>query len=109
MSFMLSCPNCGKRHVSEYSFGGEYSSRPKADEPFSEWVDYVYFKDNTMGKQIEWWYHSSGCRRWFLVERDTLNNTDHKSFWYEERANFMPSTEPKKESEIMNKDHHASA
>jgi len=35
-----------------------------------------------MGRQIEWWYHRSGCQSWFLAERDTLNNSDHKSFWY---------------------------
>jgi len=35
-----------------------------------------------MGRQIEWWFHRSGCQSWFLAERDTLNNSDHKSFWY---------------------------
>jgi sarcosine oxidase delta subunit len=35
-----------------------------------------------MGRQIEWWHHRSGCQSWFLAERDTLNNTDHRSFWY---------------------------
>ena len=46
LSFMLDCPNCGKRNVSEFSFSGEFRSRPKASAPLIQWVDYVYFKEN---------------------------------------------------------------
>ena len=82
MSFQLNCPNCGKRAVSEFTFKSEFKNRPSAESEFSEWTDYVYFRENNMGRQIEWWYHRSGCQSWFLAERDTLNNSDHKSFWY---------------------------
>ena len=82
MSFQLNCPNCGKRAVSEFTFKSELKTRPAADADFSEWTDYVYFRENNMGPQTEWWFHSSGCQSWFLVERDTTNNTDHRSFWY---------------------------
>ena len=26
------------------------------------------------GVQREWWYHGSGCREWFVAERDTRTN-----------------------------------
>ena len=84
MSFQLHGPNCGKRAVSEFTFKSEFKNRPAAEAEFSEWTDYVYFRENNMGRQIEWWYHRSGCQSWFLAERDTLNNSDHKSFWYED-------------------------
>jgi len=84
MSFLLHCPNCGARNVSEFTFRGEYTKRPSQSTDFSNWVDYVYLKNNNMGTQVEWWYHTSGCKRWFLVERDTTNNSDHKSFWFED-------------------------
>ena len=48
---------------------------------------YVYFRKNTIGEQIEWWYHKSGCQSWFIVERDTTNNIKHKSFWYKKLEN----------------------
>jgi len=85
MSFLLSCPNCGKRLVSEFSFGGEYSKRPKPGSDFSEWTDYVFMRKNSRGKQLEWWYHRNGCQRWFLVLRNTTNSSDHRSFWFEEK------------------------
>ena len=84
MSFQLNCPNCGKRAVSEFTFKSELKIRPAAEADLSERTDYVYFRENNVGRQIEWWYNRSGCQSWFLAERDTLNNTDHRSFWYED-------------------------
>jgi len=85
MSFMLECPNCGKRHVGEFTFKGEYAPRPGQEEGFDAWVDYVFLRDNVIGKQTEWWYHRAGCCRWFLVRRDTADNLDHTSFWFDDR------------------------
>ena len=45
---------------------------------------YIFLRENKKGTQTEWWFHRSGCQSWFLVERDTTNNTDHKSFWYKD-------------------------
>lgn len=81
MSFRLTCPNCGKRSVSEFTFKSEFKDRPASDADFTEWADYVYFRENNRGRQTEWWYHRRGCQSWFLVERDTTRNTDHQSFW----------------------------
>jgi heterotetrameric sarcosine oxidase delta subunit len=35
---------------------------------------YNYFRHNTAGVQREWWFHRSGCRVWFIAERDTRTN-----------------------------------
>ena len=81
MSFQLTCPNCGKRPVAEFAFKSEYQVRPDADAEFKEWGDYIFLRENNKGMQMEWWFHLSGCQSWFLVERNTTNNTDHRSFW----------------------------
>ena len=91
MSFLLQCPNCGKRPVGEFAFKGEYKRRPTQADPFEAWTDYVFMAENRQGAQIEWWQHRSGCQRWFLVERDTTDNTAHKSFWFEERERHAGS------------------
>ncbi len=92
MSFMLTCPNCGKRYVSEFAYRGEYQSRPDPKAPFEDWTDYVFMRENARGRQVEWWYHRGGCKRWFLVRRDTSNNPDHLSFWFEDRHQHLEAT-----------------
>lgn len=71
MSFVLSCPNCGPREVTDFSFGGEASARPASRPTPRELNAYVYLRRNVAGVQREWWQHRSGCRAWFLAERDT--------------------------------------
>ncbi len=74
MSFLLTCPNCGVREVTDFGFGGEVSSRPPAHPSFRELNAYNYFRRNVAGVQREWWFHRSGCRAWFIAERDTQTN-----------------------------------
>jgi heterotetrameric sarcosine oxidase delta subunit len=74
MSFVLSCPNCGAREVTDFACGGEVAARPAEKPAFRELNAYVYFRRNVAGVQREWWYHRSGCRAWFLAERDTRTN-----------------------------------
>ena len=74
MSFLLTCPNCGVREVTDFGFGGEVSPRPKSRPSFRELNTYNYFRRNVAGVQREWWYHRSGCRAWFIAERDTRTN-----------------------------------
>ena len=47
MSYVLTCPNCGPREVTDFGFAGV---------------------------QREWWVHRSGCGDWFIAERDTRTN-----------------------------------
>jgi sarcosine oxidase subunit delta len=74
MSFLLTCPNCGEREVTDFSFGGEVVPRPKSKPSERELNTYNYFRRNVAGTQREWWYHRSGCREWFQAERDTTTN-----------------------------------
>ena len=73
MSFLLSCPHCGPREVTDFAYGGEVVARPDAPNP-RELNAYNYFRRNIAGVQREWWYHRSGCRAWFIAERDTRTN-----------------------------------
>ena len=72
---LIDCPYCGPRDQSEFSYGGEaHIVRPKAPHELSdaEWADYLFMRTNTKGAYAEQWCHSSGCRRWFNVVRDTV-------------------------------------
>jgi heterotetrameric sarcosine oxidase delta subunit len=74
VSFLLSCPNCGSREVTDFAFGGEVTSRPASRPDRRELNTYNYFRRNVAGVQREWWFHRSGCRVWFVAERDTRTN-----------------------------------
>jgi heterotetrameric sarcosine oxidase delta subunit len=76
VSFVLTCPMCGPREVTDFRFGGEAVARPQAGSRPSprELNHYNYFRRNAAGVQREWWFHRSGCRSWLLAERDTRTN-----------------------------------
>ncbi|OYW56633.1 MAG: sarcosine oxidase subunit delta [Rhizobiales bacterium 17-65-6] len=70
----LPCPYCGLRDAHEFSYLGDATpKRPDASAPDAAdaFHDYVYLRDNPAGPMKELWYHSAGCRRWIVVERDT--------------------------------------
>ena len=72
---LIECPWCGSRDESEFSYGGEaHITRPLNPEVLTdaEWADYLFMRKNTKGRFLEMWNHSSGCRRWFNAERDTV-------------------------------------
>ena len=77
MSYLLTCPNCGTREVTDFAFGGELNRRPRERPTLRELGAYNYFRRNVAGVQREWWYHRSGCRAWFIAERDTRTNAVH--------------------------------
>ena len=69
------CPWCGPRHAGEFGYVGELRTRPEpASTTPTEWRDYLYLRQNRAGWTIERWYHRMGCRRYFVVERDTVTN-----------------------------------
>lgn len=71
----LPCPNCGARNSSEFSYFGELTSRPDVSTAGpAEWRHYLYDKANPAGWTSEKWYHGSGCRKFFVAERNTLTN-----------------------------------
>lgn len=78
MSFLITCPICGRRSVHEFRFGAE----DKGDRPFGEKVSpeelyaYVHERNNTLGLQKELWFHRDGCETWFSIWRDTSNDLE---------------------------------
>ena len=72
---LIPCPWCGAREETEFSYGGEAGiAQPKNPNELSdeEWADYLFMRTNLRGIYHEQWCHSSGCRRWFNVVRDTI-------------------------------------
>lgn len=86
MSFLVCCPDCGRREVGEFSFGGESNRRAGSDSNQAELARYLFFRNNVAGLQIEWWYHRDGCQQWFLARRDTRTNQIEETYWPEQRA-----------------------
>jgi sarcosine oxidase subunit delta len=74
MSYVLTCPNCGVREVTDFGYGGELNTRPTGAPSLRELSEYNYFRRNVAGVQREWWNHRSGCGDWFVAERDTRTN-----------------------------------
>jgi sarcosine oxidase subunit delta len=91
VSFLLTCPHCGVREVTDFGFGGEISSRPKTQPTQRELNAYAYFRRNVAGAQREWWVHRSGCGAWFLAERDTRTNEVHWTATPEEAPAASPA------------------
>ncbi|ACI58809.1 sarcosine oxidase, delta subunit family (plasmid) [Rhizobium leguminosarum bv. trifolii WSM2304] len=78
MASLISCPHCGARPKEEFSIRGDAGlARPAPDAGADAWFDYVYLRDNPRGSHSEYWHHSSGCRRWLIVERDTVTHVVH--------------------------------
>jgi sarcosine oxidase, subunit delta len=73
---LLTCPWCGPRDETEFTYGGQahvaYPAAP-ADLTDQAWAEYLFYRDNPKGPFAERWMHSTGCRRWFNVLRDTVN------------------------------------
>ncbi len=72
----ISCPWCGERDETEFKCGGEAGIvRPCNPESTSDaaWADYLFMRKNPKGLHREQWVHSHGCRKWFVVERDTVS------------------------------------
>ena len=77
---IVPCPNCGPRNSADFRYVGE--SRPRPDPNAAspeEWRAYLYERANPAGILRETWYCRSGCRRYFVLERDTVTNefTNH--------------------------------
>jgi sarcosine oxidase, subunit delta len=82
VTFLIDCPNCGRREALEFSYGGETTRRATDSSTEREFTDYLFYRENVNGWQTEWWLHRDGCRAWFLAERHTFTN--------EIRATYLP-------------------
>jgi heterotetrameric sarcosine oxidase delta subunit len=71
----LDCPNCGRRPIEEFTFGGERPTVPeRITDPLARDVDYAWMHDNPNGLTSERWFHAAGCRRWLKIRRNTSLN-----------------------------------
>ena len=68
---LINCPHCGVRPVEEFTFNGDASiERPRTDD-LGAWHGYTYLRNNPKGRFDEYAHHSSGCRAWLVITRDT--------------------------------------
>ena len=71
----IPCPWCGDRDETEFHYGGQagvaYPRDPMAQSD-GEWAEYVFMRDNPKGWFAERWFHTTGCRRWFNLQRHTV-------------------------------------
>ncbi|MDR6988209.1 sarcosine oxidase subunit delta [Paenarthrobacter nitroguajacolicus] len=80
---LISCPNCGPRDETEFHYGGQahiaYPENPN-DLTDREWAEYLFYRENTKGTFAERWVHSTGCRQWFNMLRDTVSYDIHSIY-----------------------------
>ena len=75
MASLITCPHCGSRPTEEFYIKGDAApTRPDPQAPEKAWTDYVFIRRNPMGRHQEYWQHVGGCRRWLVVERDTVSH-----------------------------------
>ena len=75
--FLIRCPYCGPRDMSDFVAGGEaHIARPAESAQMSdaEWADFLFMRANPKGVMAERWNHQAGCRRWFNVVRNTATD-----------------------------------
>jgi heterotetrameric sarcosine oxidase delta subunit len=71
----ITCPFCGERDHSEFTYGGDATVvYPDLSAPLEAWIEAVYVRTNPKGSHRERWQHSDGCRLWLIVERDTMTH-----------------------------------
>ena len=73
---LITCPYCGPRDVSEFSYQGD-ANRMRPDPASTDqaaWNAYVYDRVNTAGDHNEYWQHAGGCRAHLAVTRNTLTH-----------------------------------
>jgi heterotetrameric sarcosine oxidase delta subunit len=74
---LIPCPWCGPREETEFAAGGE-ANRVRPRDPFSfdegAWADFLFMRQNIRGDQNERWFHEFGCRRWLVIQRDTITH-----------------------------------
>ena len=63
VSFLLTCPNCGRARSPTSASAGRSPAGQGVRPSLRELNTYEYFRRNVAGVQREWWVHRSGCAR----------------------------------------------
>ncbi len=75
--FVITCPYCGARDQSEFTYAGEaHIARPEWDDAMTDeqWAGFVFMRNNPKGVFAERWMHAAGCRKFFNVIRNTATD-----------------------------------
>ena len=82
------CPFCAEsRSEEEFHYHGQaHIVRPADPDACSDeaWGNYLYFRANPRGLHTEMWVHAAGCRKYFIVVRDTVTYEIHRSYRMDE-------------------------
>jgi len=71
---IMHCPLNGPRNIAEFMCYGEVTEMPDPSRcTDQEWIDHVFYSNNTAGLVREWWYHVQTAY-WFIAERDTVRD-----------------------------------
>ncbi|WP_421925986.1 sarcosine oxidase subunit delta [Neoaquamicrobium sediminum] len=73
---LFSCPFCGERDETEFTFcaeAGKTRPEPAAEVSADAWARYLHFDHNPKGATREVWLHAT-CGEFFLMERDTVSH-----------------------------------
>lgn len=70
----INCPHCGSRDSGEFIVHGDAAPKRPDTLDTTDFVEYVYMRDNIAGWMDEYWYHLRGCRQWLVVRRNTLTH-----------------------------------
>ncbi|MDD9910515.1 MAG: sarcosine oxidase subunit delta [Ahrensia sp.] len=73
---LLTCPYCGLRDQSEFTYRGDANARRPsfADESIEAHAAYVFDRENPSGLHEEIWNHTSGCRNHIKVVRNVTTH-----------------------------------
>lgn len=86
----IRCPYCQEeREEEEFSYRDEaFIKRPEQPQELSdeEWAQYLFFRINKKGSCYEQWAHTAGCRKFFVVKRNTVSLNIEETLTMEEAA-----------------------
>jgi heterotetrameric sarcosine oxidase delta subunit len=74
----IPCPICGERDSGEFTYSGDATIEyPALDADQAAWYGAVFERTNPRGVHTEFWHHTTGCRRFIVVKRNTLTHEVH--------------------------------
>ncbi len=71
----ITCPFCGTRDHTEFTYEGDATvDYPALDASEEAWFEAVFLRENPRGLHREFWRHLGGCGSFLEVVRDTLTH-----------------------------------
>ena len=93
--YHIKCPYCQeRREEQEFNYIDEaFIMRPANPAELSdeEWAEYLFVRKNVRDSCYEQWVHTAGCRKFFIVKRNTMNLNIEGTFTMED----MPAEKTK--------------